>query len=59
MHVYLLGFGLKQIFFKILGPAIVIELSVPAVECEIGIFISGDLWLPVLWHILYTPCNHC
>lgn len=60
MHMYLLEFGLKQTRFKALDPT-------TAIDCYTGygykvqIFISGDLWLHISLHILYTPwnCHYC
>lgn len=43
MHVYLLGFGLKQIVFKVPDAAIATELAISAMGCEINIFISEDV----------------
>lgn len=57
--MYWLGFGLKQILSDSLDLAIAMELVIPATGCEMTVFISRDLWLPVPWRILHTPCNHC
>lgn len=57
--MYGLGFGLKQILFDSLDLAIAMELVIPATGCEMTVFISRDLWLPVPWRILHAPCNHC
>lgn len=61
MHVYLLGFELKQMLSQVLDPAIAVELAMWDMKL---IFSSGDLWLPCIsWYTVYTPlcipCNHC